>query len=489
MDAQATTLTIGLDEWGEQVALSSPLRSMHVLGVPGMGKSTLLGQLAVWYHQSGCGVVVLDIKDGKLAADVVTQARTPLEEYLLFAPGQTFKQGRSWTLNPLDGEMSDVVDNVLDMFQRVGQLQSSFTQLKEHLSMALRLAVRQPSPTTLHDVADILTDSSTRARMLNVELPKRVRDFWAHEFAALGKKAQHDAVSSTVVRLDDWLVDEPLATLLAGPKSTLRLAEELDAGRLIVCDLVTDMPAGQVLETGNLVMASILNAALARDPHADKRPWVVIADEFDLLAGDFFRHSLDKLRAAGLRVVAAHQNLSQVSSELASSLTSVPLKVYFKPSPKDLKELKAIYPGTKELWSSLAEHQAAVLEEGAVPDPIPWLDVQTSGWVAVETSDWPDQPNHTRLAELSRRMLQEPYTRPLDSARKDVYVNAPTTERIEAPPRPPEGQPAREAVSDRAHPPRPRRAGDSRQMRLLDALAVGPPVLPGRDDDGVSQGR
>ena len=114
----------------------------------------------------------------------------------------------------------------------------------------------------------ILTSQAERQRRLtNPELPPRVRQFWTdfNSQASSGRagptRPQREAVASTVVRLDEWVIDEPLATLLAQPRSSLRLAEELDRGRLIVADLVTGVPAEQVVKLGNLVMAAVLTGS------------------------------------------------------------------------------------------------------------------------------------------------------------------------------------------------------------------------------------
>jgi hypothetical protein len=466
-------LVVGHSEWGEAVTIGQPLRSIHVLGVPGMGKSTLLGQLAAWYAAQGCGVVVLDIKDGTLATEVGARSRLPLDRLLLFAPGQAWVAGRSWASNPLDGNPAEVVSTALDMFTRTGALQASFTQVREHLSMALRLALRGADPPTLHDLVAILTDQSERHRRLQSPgLPPRVRQFWTdfNAQASSGRagptRPQREAVASTVVRLDEWVIDEPLASLLAHSHSSLKLAPELDAGRLIVGDLVTGVPAEQVVKLGNLVMAGVLTAALARPPGAG-RPWIVVADEFDLLAGDFFRHSLDKLRAAGLRIVAAHQQLNQLEEGLADSLSGVPIKLYFRPSARDVTQLQRLYPGTGSMWRSLAQHQVAVRVEDGEPEFAAWWPTaaEDTGWQVAETHDWPDALDPTRLEQLRTQMLAEPFTRP---------VIPESTDHDQVPPQ-----------TLNARPERPPGAAGSDRPGGGDPAPSGPPRLVGQRPDRI----
>ena len=126
---------------------------------------------------------------------------------------------------------------------------------------------------------------------------------------------------------------------------------------------------------------------------------MVVADEFDLLAGDFFRHSLDKLRAAGLRIVAAHQQLGQLDEGLAGSLSGCPIKLYFRPSAQDVTKLQRLYPGTGALWRGMGKHQVAVREEDADDESWTWCptDEVTHGWRVADTADWDEPPDPARL--------------------------------------------------------------------------------------------
>ncbi|MDP9411192.1 MAG: hypothetical protein M3Q71_02460 [Chloroflexota bacterium] len=387
-------LVLGREEDGSPLVVGDHRRPMHILGVPGMGKSTLLGHLAETAVATGAGALLIDIKDGALAADVAARTRYP-EKLVYVAPGLAYQEGRTFGLNVLEGPPAVVVDNVLDVFERTGSLNSSFmTQVRSFLTMALRLAVGQPESTTLHDVGRILTDQRTRQRFLaQGRLTDRVQAFWDDFNAQALKsgeasKTQRDAVASTIVRLDQFLVPDILAALLAQPRSTLRLAELLDAGMLVVCNLVEGVPPREVKLLGNLVMAVLVNAALARRVDEGSRHWFVVADEFDLLAADPFVTSLDKLRAARIVPYMAHQNLSQLSPELSNSLSGAGLKVYFRPSGQDKGPLARLY-GAKEAaaMATLPKHHARVWL-GDEPGGVDWLPPIEPGWTTVATPDW-----------------------------------------------------------------------------------------------------
>lgn len=52
------------------------IRSLHIIGQPGYGKSTLLGNLAEQFAAAGEGVVLVDIK-GDLAQEIASRTAFP----------------------------------------------------------------------------------------------------------------------------------------------------------------------------------------------------------------------------------------------------------------------------------------------------------------------------------------------------------------------------------------------------------------------------
>src|SRR5262249_42557536 len=70
-----------------------------------------------------------------------------------------------------------------------------------------------------------------------------------------------------------------------------------------------------------------------------KRPFFVIADEFQKFATADFADGLDRLRGYGVHFILSHQHLSQLGKEdstlLESSLANAGNKIYFSISPND----------------------------------------------------------------------------------------------------------------------------------------------------------
>jgi len=340
-------IEIGMNENEEVVEVRDPQWSIHTIGNPGTGKSFFLGGLCEQAADQGDGVLVLDLKDGHLAKTIASRTKYP-ERVVYVAPGLSPK-GMTWGINPLHGNPTLVVDNVLEMFDRTGVFVETMTQVKQYLTMGLWLALEDDAP-TLKTVLDILVRPEERRRLIRQAIEQDTLDpdiiyFWT-DFEAQNRgdqnnnRVQRDAVASTAVRLREFLIGDPVGACLKHPQNTFLLQEWLDAGKIVICDLVSSRegtPHRQSRRLGNVIMAMFVNAAAARmDVGPDDRSWRLLADEFDQLASETFVHSIDKLRAAKVIPVLAHQNFEQIGNRrLNASLSSQPAKVYFRIAAAD----------------------------------------------------------------------------------------------------------------------------------------------------------
>lgn len=426
-------MRLGTDAIGRAVEIDDPLHPWWIVGLQGRGKSTAIGRIVEQAAAQNLGAIVLDIKNGELARDIAGRTRYP-DKIVYVAPGID-----AFALNPLAGPPEIVVDSVLDAFTRTGEVQASFTQLSRHLSMAVRLVVRQPGGGTLHDVYDALTDPSARRKMLQADLPIRLRKVWEEFEAQSNKKTgdtsreQRTAVASTLGLLDKYLMDDPLSTILGQRDNTLDLAALLDDGAIICCNLAENVPPRQVRLLGNLLMASVISAALARPPRPDNPFWLVASDEFDQLAGDFFSYSIEKLRAARIVPIMSHQSTAQLSDRLLAAVSGADIKLFFQIAPADVAPMRSKVVRDAAVVNELERlpHYTAMLSvEDAAPQ-VEWLPKlpDATRWTRVDLPDWWAPFDEHQLTRVRRQAPQEHF-----------HVTLPTPTPT-PPPHPPRSEP------------------------------------------------
>ncbi len=486
-------------------------KAIYVLGTQGSGKSTLLGHLAEQFAGAGEGVLLIDTK-GELAEDVA--ARTKHADRLVFvAPGRCFfpEGPRYWALNLFDfdrtkpylGEIA--VYNLLSLFERMGLAKlDTMPQVVQMLEAATRLAlVRDGS--SFADLLRILQVGHPLRRHL-VEEGKRsgrlsatAEAFW-EEFEGRTPAQQREATRTTVARVNRLLAPEVVGKLLTPACSTLRLAEWLDAGKLVVCDLGTNLGIGaqgvpRLL--GNLLVAQLINLTFAR-PIGQGRVWRVIVDEFHELAGDQFAELITQGRKFRVFPVLAHQNLAQLSEKVENAATSCPVRFLLKVSPEDAPVVGKLFGrAVADQVRALYNHQAyARLALGPEAYEV---------WERLRLCNWWAPRDERQLARAERAAADIEYTcgetrNQNPAQRRQGVYHTPSADAVAVPPTddtegaisdgrdggprhalddfdgpeaqptaaPPPGPDADEPPAPQAHRPRARRARAARPVSVLD---------------------
>lgn len=154
-----------------------------------------------------------------------------------------------------------------------------------------------------------------------------------------------ERINSTVPRLNEFLSAPVVEQLVAHPRSTIRLAEWLDAGKLVVCNLGSKLALETSTLLGNFVVASLVNAAYARPTGHDQRTrvWRVVVDEFHELAGEQFAELITQGRKYRVFPIVAHQNLAQLPDVLANAVTQCPLRFFLATSAEDQGAIRSLF--------------------------------------------------------------------------------------------------------------------------------------------------
>ncbi len=256
------------------VRSADALRSaVYAVGSPGMGKSTLLGNLCEQFCASGDGVILLDIK-GDLARDIASRTRHP-DRVVYVQPGvlRTDDGDRVWTLNPFEGHRSrsdavgQIAVNVLESFDQMGRTELGImANIRQSLSHAIRLALTTAEPTLL-DLLLIVIDQSYRQETLRGarHLNHVSRRFWSDlDDAKLPARERRGQLNTTRNRLEALLMDRELNLFVGSYHSTLKLREWLDAGKMILVDLGLPLPRGLGVDIGNVIMSQMITETFLR---------------------------------------------------------------------------------------------------------------------------------------------------------------------------------------------------------------------------------
>jgi hypothetical protein len=333
-----------------EVSLAVPaedLWSVAIVGQPGFGKSTFLGNLAEAFADEGEGVLLLDIK-GDLAESIAARTKHP-ERVIYLDPAAAKGVDRYYTLNPLEFDRTDPLNferyaNALfETFIYMGEVAPEVMKtIRKVMKEAIRLALARRA-TTITDLHLALHDDAHRHYLLSAPgVPPQSLHYWTEVFPS-SDRDQRFAVDSTDSRLRE-ITDGPyLSHMLNQPKGNLPLVEWLDAGKLILCNLDQgQLSPSTAKRIGNLFLGYLAGEIVKRPKGQTASRWRIIVDEAHELATLPFAQMVTQMRTYNAFPVIATQNRAQLSrnTELLAAADQVSARFELMLAERDLAELR-----------------------------------------------------------------------------------------------------------------------------------------------------
>jgi len=326
------------------ISVADSLRHLHVIGPTGVGKSTLLTNLAAHDMAAGRGVIVVDPK-GDLVTDVLERVPAGrVGDVVLLDPTDA---ERPVGFNLLAGahEAPELVsDHVVSIFRH---LYSAFwgPRTDDILRAALLTLAHQPGM-TLAEVPLLLTGGNGfRRRLLGrLDDPVALEPFWAwYEGMSPGERAQ--AIGPVMNKLRTFLLRRRLRNVIGQADSTFSMEAVLAERKILLVSLAKGLlgeDAAALL--GSAVLARLWQAVQGRAalPANQRTPVFCHIDEFQdyLNLPTSLADVLAQARGYGFGLTLAHQHLGQLPPALRQAvLANARSRVVFQTAATDAAAL------------------------------------------------------------------------------------------------------------------------------------------------------
>lgn len=355
-----------------QMPFASYAAHSHVIGPPGVGKSTLLGNWIIGEAAGGRSIVVIEPK-GDLIADVVNRiSESRHDDVVIIDPGAN---GHVVGFNPLAGSRHDAerrADSLLHIFRELFGTAIG-PRSADVLLHALIMAARLDSG-TLTDVMPLLTNPAFRRSVAGQVGDPLIITPWVAWFDSLSDGERMQVVAPIGNKLRIFTARPSIRRLLG------QAAPRFDLGSVFQRPtvLLINLNAGAIgPETSQIIGSLILNQlweAIQRQttlPERQRMPVSVVVDEWQsFAAGLDFADVFARARGAKVPFTVAHQHLDQLKPNLRTAvLAAARSRVVFRPAEGDARDLARVLgaPVTAEDLEQLpAFHAAArVLVDGA----------------------------------------------------------------------------------------------------------------------------
>jgi len=300
-------------------------RHVYVIGKTGMGKSTLLENMAIQDIQNGEGMAFMDPhgKTAELLLNYIPPER--LDDVVYFAP---FDVDNPISFNVLEDIGADkrhlVVAGLMSTFKKIW-VDAWSARMEYILTNALLALIEYPDATLL-GVNRLLADKDYRKKVVDNVKDVSVKSFWVDEFAKYTERMAAEAVPAIQNKIGQFTSNPLIRNIVGQPKSSFDIRKLMDDKKIIIINL----SKGKVGEAnanllGSMMITKIYLAAMSRADVSEKAlknlpNFYLYVDEFQSFANESFADILSEARKYKLNLTIAHQYIEQMSEEVRAAV-------------------------------------------------------------------------------------------------------------------------------------------------------------------------
>lgn len=300
-------------------------RHVYVIGKTGMGKSTLLENMAVQDIKNGEGMAFIDPhgKTAELLLEYIPEHR--IKDIVYFAPFDTEYPLSFNVLESVDPDKRHlVVSGLMSTFKKIWQ--DAWSARMEYILTNTLLALLEYPDATLLGVNRMLSDKDFRKKVLDCVTDVSVRSFWNDEFAKYTERMAAEAVPAIQNKIGQFTANPLIRNMIGQPRSSFNIREMMDQKKI----LIVNLSKGKVGEAnanllGGMLITKIYLGAMSRADVPDRvlktlPNFYLFVDEFQNFANESFADILSEARKYKLNLTIAHQYIEQMEEEVRSAV-------------------------------------------------------------------------------------------------------------------------------------------------------------------------
>ncbi len=317
------------DSRGKRVpfGIKAPDRSRHmyVIGKTGMGKSTMLENMAIQDIKNGNGVCFIDPhgKTADLLLDYVPEHR--ISDVVYFAP---FDMDYPVSFNIMEDVGPDkrhlVVNGLMATFEKIWV--DAWSARMAYILQNTLLALLEYPGSTLLGVNRMLVDKEYRKLVVaNVSDPS-VRSFWVDEFAKYTDRYTQEATPAIQNKIGQFTANPLIRNIVGQPHSSFDLRTMMDERKIVIVNLSKGkVGEGNANLLGSMLITKMYLAAMSRadvnESALQRLPdFYLFVDEFQSFANKSFADILSEARKYKLNLTLAHQYIEQMEEEVRAAV-------------------------------------------------------------------------------------------------------------------------------------------------------------------------
>ena len=327
-------------------------KHIYVIGKTGMGKSTLLENLAIQDIKNGAGMAFIDPhgKSAEMLLDYIPKER--IKDVVYFAP---FDLANPVAFNIMEDVGPDyrhlVADGLMATFKKIWQ--DAWSARMEYILNNTLLALLEYPDATLLGVNRMLSDKVYRKKVVDNISDPSVRSFWVDEFAGYTDRFAAEATPAIQNKIGQFTNNPLIRNIIGQSKSSFDLRQLMDDGKILIINLSKGLVGEQNTQLlGGMLVTKIYLAAMSRANATQAQlhqlpSFYLYVDEFQSFANESFADILSEARKYKLSLTIAHQYIEQMPEEVRDAVFgNVGTIITFRVGPFDAEVLETIFTPT-----------------------------------------------------------------------------------------------------------------------------------------------
>ena len=329
MDPQKITYFGETDARGKKIKFGikakDRLKHMYIIGKTGMGKSTLLENLAIQDIQNGEGLAFVDPHGGTAEKLLEYVPEHRVKDVLYFAP---FDMEYPISFNVMEDIGADkrhlVVNGLMSTFEKIWV--DAWSARMAYILNNTLLALLEYPGSTLLGVNKMLSDKEYRKRVVENIKDTSVKAFWVDEFGKWTEKFIAEAIPAIQNKVGQFTSNPLVRNLLGQPQSSFDIRKMMDEKKILIVNLSKGrVGEGNANLIGSMLITKIYLAAMSRadasEADLNKLPnFYLYVDEFQSFANKSFADILSEARKYKLNLTIAHQYIEQMEEEVRDAV-------------------------------------------------------------------------------------------------------------------------------------------------------------------------
>jgi hypothetical protein len=321
-------------------------KHVYVIGKTGMGKSTLLENMAVQDIQNGAGMAFIDPhgKTADLLLEYVPKER--MRDVILIAPFDTDFPISFNVLESVDPNKRHlVVGGLMSTFKKIWE--DAWSARMEYILTNTLLALLEVPGTTLLSVNRMLSDKAYRNEIVAQVKDPSVKSFWVKEFANYTERMAQEAVPAIQNKIGQFTANPLIRNMIGQPTSSFDFRKAMDQSKIIIINLSKGRIGDENMKLlGGLLVTKIYLAAMSRADVPDRvvkmlPHFYLFVDEFQNFANASFADILSEARKYKLNLTIAHQYVEQMDENVrAAVFGNVGTMIVFRVGATDAEVLE-----------------------------------------------------------------------------------------------------------------------------------------------------